>query len=224
MNRSLLKIELIKFRFLIAVWLIVINYGILYSKPLMSFDLIACGLGLLQGLIAGFIVFKDFGGVESFMFSRSFTRNSLFWHRWCVGMGLLFVTLAGVALIIASGLRSLFFSRSAYQPMIKWHELNVLWSMAFGMFSGFSVAMFFVLRHRILCPEKADGPKAISKWNMPSSTIPLVFGLVLIPIIFTDSDQVAAVLPLCAWLYLIAIVVVTTFAGRQCFLKMEINS
>lgn len=223
MNRSLMKIEFSKIRLGLMAIVVVADYVLLYPKPLRSLDMIACLLGLLHGALIGFLVFKDFGGVEAFMFSRSFTRNKLFWYRWSIGIALQFVTLVIVTVIIASGLRSLIYFSSAYQPMIKWYELNVLWPIALGMFAGFAVSVFFTLRNRILNAEKPDTKRKLIMRRMPYSAIPLVFGIIAISrplFLFGHSPHHAL---LYGWLYVIAINAVSVFAGRQCFLEMEIN-
>lgn len=224
MNRSLLKIELGKLRLYLVVMSIVVGYVLFNPKPLRSFDVIACLLGLVHGSLVGFLVFKDFGGVESFMFSRSFTRNKLFWHRWSLGIALQFMTMAVVTVMIASGLRSLIFFRSAYQPMIKWYELNVLWAIAFGMFAGFAVSVFFTLRNRILNAEKPYTPgKRIARY-LSNATGPLIIGIFFVFGTHSSSYDSPGSMLLYAWLYVIAINAVTMAAGRQCFLKMEINN
>lgn len=224
MNRSLIKIEFEKMRLYFVVMFITACYVLFNPYPLRSVDVIACMLGLLHGASIGFLVFKDFGGMEAFMFSRSFTRNKLFWHRWSLGIALQFMTMAIVTVIIASGIRSLILFESAYQPMIKFYELNVLWPIAFGMFAGFAVSVFFTLRNRILNAEK---PRTIGKKilrTMPSATIPLVLGIIAgSSSLFSLAHSPSHVL-LYGWLYVLAINAVSVFAGRQCFLKMEINS
>lgn len=223
MNRSLIKIEFAKMRLYFIVMFITACYVFMNPYPLRSIDIIACTLGLLHGATVGFLVFKDFGGTEAFIFSRPFTRNSLFWHRWSLGIALQFMTMAIVAVIIATGLRSLILFDSPYQPMIKFCELNVLCSFAFSMFAGFAVSVFFTLRNRILNTEK---PRTIAKQiirSMPHATIPLVFGIIAVSGLHSMGSTPNHLL-LYAWVYIIAINAVSLFAGRQCFLEMEINS
>jgi hypothetical protein len=223
MNRSLLKIEFAKLRLYFVVMLVVVGYVLFNPKPLKSLDMIAWVMGVAHGVFVGFLAFKDFGGVESFMFSRSFTRNKLFWHRWCLGFGLQFVTLAIVTVIIAIGLRSWIFSSNAYQPMIKFYELKILWSISFGMFAGFAVSMFFTLNRRILNAEKPNTiVKRITRF-LSYAVIPLILAITSISS-FTNSEIPPSRMLLLGWAYVIAINVVSLVAGRQCFIRMEINS
>jgi len=226
MNRSLLKIEFIKLRLCFVAISIVAGYVLFCPKPLKSLDMIAVLLGAIHGMLVGFLVYKDSGGVEAFMFSRSFSRNTLFWHRWFLGFGLQFATLLIVAAVIAVGFRRWIFFSSAYQPMIKWYELKVIWPISFGMFAGFATSMFFTLSRRIINAEK---PSTIIKRIMrylSYAAVPLFLGIFSVFSVFSvrDFDIPLSRMLLLGWIYVVAINVVSTMAGRQCFLKMEINS
>ncbi len=119
--------------------------------PLGSGDIIAAGGGLLQGWFVAWRIFGDRDSTRAFVFSRSFGRKRLFWHRWALGMALQLFTLLLVCCTIAFGVRNwLHHFNSPWYPMVKWYDLNVLWPVALFGLVAFNVQMFMMLRRFIL--------------------------------------------------------------------------
>ncbi len=148
MRWELIKLDLHKVAWGYAIIVCgLVAYVLARPTPLGSGDIIAAGGGLLQGWFVAWRIFGDRDSTRAFVFSRSFGRSRLFWHRWALGMALQGLTLLLVLGTIAIGARSwLHHYNSPWYPMVKWYDLNVLWPIAILGLIAFNVQMFMMLR------------------------------------------------------------------------------
>ncbi len=148
MKWELIKLDLHKVAWGYAIIVCgLVAYVLGRPTPLGSGDVIAAGGGLLQGWFVAWRIFGDRDSTQAFVFSRSFGRKRLFWHRWVLGMALQLLTLLLVFCTITFGARSyLHHFNSPWYPMVKWYDLNVLWPVALFGLVAFNVQMFMMLR------------------------------------------------------------------------------
>ena len=148
MRWELIKLDLHKVAWGYAIIVCgLVAYVLARPTPLGSGDIIAAGGGLLGGWFVAWRIFGDRDSTRAFVFSRSFGRKRLFWHRWALGMALQGLGLLLVWCAIAFGARSwLHHFNSPWYPMVKWYDLNVLWPIAVFGLIAFNVQMFMMLR------------------------------------------------------------------------------
>jgi len=187
-------------------------YVLFKPRPLYSVDFAGGGLGLLQGTVLAWFIFRDSAGTESFILSRPLTRGRLFGHRFGLGIGLQSVTVIVLLVLIATGLRShIQHYRLPYYPMIKWYEASIIAPVAVCGLIGFELAMFFILRGRI-------ASEATATWRKITGRVLVVFGVVVILVLVmsraTDAPMSSRGWFKCAaWGYAAFAVILSTYAS-----------
>ena len=224
---ELIKLDLRKVLTGYITFVLVISAYLLFrQKPLESTDTIVIAAGLLQGLYLAWRIFKDPGSTQSFIFSRPFSRNRLFWNRWGLGITLQMVTLLIVLILVASGARSFIHkSNLPYYPMVQWYELSVLWPLAIFSLTAFQIQMFLMLRARTL--QTASLPK----WRKVATYAIVCF----IALVFLGGFRVVASAALhgatapahlgnASLFYVLTLTVLTTLTSLHCYRHIEIEA
>jgi len=197
-------------------------YVLFKPRPLYSVDFAGGGLGLLQGTVLAWFIFRDSAGTESFILSRPLTRGRLFGHRFGLGIGLQSVTVIVLLVLIATGLRShIQHYRLPYYPMIKWYEASIIAPVAVCGLIGFELTMFFMLRGRIASAGMAT-------WRKTAARLLVVFGVAVIILLVIGRVADAPTtsggwLKHAAWGYAAVTVILTTYASAHCFRHIEIE-
>ena len=157
MSIAIIKIDVRKvLPYYAPVLLVMSGFVLFWKTPLTTGDLILNlilnSIACLQGMVIAWMLFNDSRGTAAFIFSRPLSRKQLFLTRWCLGISCQLLTVLGVGVTIATGLRSAvqLLMDSPYQPMVKWYELSVLGSFALYSILGYQVVMFFRLRANIV--------------------------------------------------------------------------
>jgi len=224
---ELIKLDLRKVLTGYITFVLVISAYILFrQRPLESTDTIVIAAGLLQGLYLAWRIFKDPGSTQSFIFSRPFSRNRLFWNRWGLGITLQMVTLLIVLILIASGARDFIHkSNLPYYPMVQWYELSVLWPLAIVSLAAFQIQMFLMLRARTLQTA------ALPKWRkVPTYAIICFFafafsgGFHLVVRAVSDGFVAPIYLGKAALFYMFTLTVLTTLTSVRCYRHIEIEA
>jgi len=224
---ELIKLDLRKVLTGYITFVLVISaYLLFWQRPLGSTDTIVIAAGLLQGLYLAWRIFKDPGSTQSFIFSRPFSRNRLFWNRWGLGITLQMVTLLIVLILVASGARNFIHkSNLPYYPMVQWYELSVLWPLAIVSLTAFQIQMFLMLRARTL--QTASRPK----WRKVATYaivcfIALVFlgGFHVVGSVVSNGATAPARLGNAALFYVLTLTVLTTLTCVQCYRHIEIEA
>jgi len=206
--------------------LVLLAYLLFRQKPLESTDTIVIAAGLLHGLYLAWRIFKDPGSTQSFIFSRPFSRNRLFWNRWGLGITLQMVTLLIVLILVASGARSFIHkSNLPYYPMVQWYELSVLWPLAIVSLTAFQIQMFLMLRARTL--QTASLPK----WRKVATYaivcfIALVFlgGFHVVVSAVSNGPTAPARLGNAVLFYMLTLTLLTTLTSLHCYRHIEIEA
>ncbi len=224
---ELIKLDLRKVLTGYITFVLVLSaYLLFWQKPLGSTDTIIIPAGVLQGLYLAWRIFKDHGSTQSFIFSRPFSRNRLFWNRWGLGITLQMVTLLIVLILLASGARSFIHkSNLPYYPMVQWYELSVLWPLAVVSLTAFQIQMFLMLRARTL--QTASLPK----WRKVVTYAIVCF----IALAFLGGFRVVASTALhgaidpahignAVLFYVLTLTVLTTLTSLHCYRHIEIEA
>jgi hypothetical protein len=197
-------------------------YVLFKPRPLYSVDFAGGGLGLLQGIVLAWLIFRDPAGTESFIMSRPLTRGRLFRHRLGLGIGLQLATVILLFVLIATGLRShIQHYRLPYYPMIKWYEASIIAPVAVCGLIGFELAMFFILRGRIASEGAAT-------WRKIAGRLLVVFGMVVIIVLVMGRVADAPItsggwFKHAAWGYAAVAIILSTYASAHCFRHIEIE-
>jgi hypothetical protein len=224
---ELIKLDLRKVLTGYITFVLVLSVYLLFrQRPLDSTDTIVIAAGLLQGLYLAWRIFKDPRSTQSFIFSRPFSRNRLFWNRWGLGLTLQMVTLLIVLILIASGARNFIHkSNLPYYPMVQWYELSVLWPLAIVSLTAFQIQMFLMLRARTL--QTASLPK----WKKVATYAILCFfalaflgGFRLVASAISHGATAPAHLGNAALFYMLTLTVLTTLTSLHCYRHIEIEA
>jgi hypothetical protein len=130
------------------------------SKILDARNAFAIGLGLAQGAVLAWCIFRDPRNTGAFVFSRPYTRQRIFWNRWLLAMGLQVVTAVLVCAVLAVGVRTWIQGHHLrHYPMVAPFELIVLWPLSVASLISFHISMFMVVRGRVLSPGSGAGWK-----------------------------------------------------------------
>ncbi len=228
MKWELIKLDLHKVAWGYAIIVCgLVAYVLARPTPLGSGDIIAAGLGLLQGWFVAWRIFGDRDSTRAFVFSRSFGRKRLFWHRWVLGMALQLLTLLLVCCTIAFGARSyLHHFNSPWYPMVKWYDLNVLWPIALFGLIAFNVQMFMMLRGLIL----KSLPR--SRRHVIAARVGIVIVVILFMVMSSlmgfvaKADGTSGVATFRYYLLVYAAIVslFAAISARHCIIHMEIES
>ncbi len=224
---ELIKLDLRKVLTGYITFVLVISAYLLFrQRPLDSTDTIVIAAGLLQGLYLAWRIFKDPGSTQSFIFSRPFSRNRLFWNRWSLGITLQMVTLLIVLILVASGARNFVHkSNLPYYPMVQWYELSVLWPLAIVSLTAFQIHLFLMLRARTLQTA------SLSKWKKVATYAILCFfalaflgGFHVVVNTALDGTTAPARLGNVALFYVLTLTVLTTLTSLHCYRHIEIEA
>lgn len=232
-----------------AIWvapvlILLVTWTLLSPSPLRFFDAATTLLGLALGLLLGFRIFWDGGGVRPFLFSCAFSPVRLFTVRWLYGMAVIVAAWLIVALLIGLGLRqttqTVLFANGWY-PMVRWMELEVLFCLVVSSLLAYQGTVFFVVWQRFQGRQRLKGFARAGR-----ILLTIVFTLYLVPVVvgigaslvfsafFSAFTTSAREMPLpwaaLPWVVLIlglpALLqtVYVPLAGRYCYRNMEIES
>ncbi len=224
---ELIKLDLRKVLTGYITFVLVLSaYLLFWQKPLESTDTIVIAAGVLQGLYLAWRIFKDPGSTQSFIFSRPFSRNRLFWNRWGLGITLQMVTLLIVLILVASGARNFIHkSNLPYYPMVQRYELSVLWPLAIVSLTTFQIQMFLMLRAGTLQTA------ALPKWKkVPTYAIICFFALAflggshVVVSAVSNGPTAPAYLGNAALFYVLTLTVLTTLTSLHCYRHIEIEA
>ncbi len=224
---ELIKLDLRKVLTGYITFVLVISAYLLFrQKPLESTDTIVIAAGLLQGLYLAWRIFKDAGSTQSFIFSRPFSRNRLFWNRWGLGITLQMVTLLIVLILIASGARNFIHkSNLPYYPMVQWYELSVLWPLAIVSLTAFQIQMFLMLRAGTL--QTASLPK----WRKVATYAIICFfalaflgGFHVVVSAVSNGAAAPTYLGNAVLFYMLTLTLLTTLTSVHCYRHIEIEA
>ncbi|MBD3268371.1 hypothetical protein GF373_17020 [bacterium] len=214
MNLEILKNDIRKLFIYYSVFLFLLFvYAVYITHPLAGVDVYLIVFAIVQGVILSWRIFREFDGSEAFLFSRAVSRQSLFWHRWLLGMGLQALTWFVVAMVMVSGLRELVQMRlgNPFFPMVRWYELHVMATPAIVSFLTWQLGMYGMVRYR-------------STFSLVKVVILLFFLLLLIALTSLSihafgvtNDMYSIIIA-----YIVAVGLGTTFAVRAYYLTFEI--
>ncbi len=121
-------------------------------------NIFAVVLGVVQGWMLAYCIFRDPGHTDAFLFSRPFARKHIFWNRWALGMSLQAMTLLVVYVLLATGVRMrLHEGHMPQYPMIQPFELAVLWPIGLSSVISFQVVMFLIVHSHLSSPDASSG-------------------------------------------------------------------
>jgi len=225
MNWQMIKLDLRKvglgyFMFLAAF----LAYVLFFPKPLMVTDPFAMAGGIGLGVFLAWRIFNDSCSTEAFIFSRPVSRSRFFRQRWLLGLFLQIVMFALIAIVLSTGFRCWIHSGGPYYPMVKWYELNILQPVAILALPTYSIMVFFLLRFRLHRKQ--------TKYTF-KRRLALAVPAVILVVLFIPHFLLAGFMPI-GWIvikrdwfilfYGILLIVLTTWASRDCFVKMEVRS
>jgi len=227
MRWELIKLDLHKVAWGYAIIVCgLIAYVLGRPTPFSSGDSIATGLGLLQGWFVAWRIFGDRDSTRAFVFSRSFGRKRLFWHRWALGMALQGLTLLLVCCTIAIGARSYLHHRnSPWYPMVKWYDLNVLWPIAVFGLIAFNIQMFMMLRGFILAGSHRSRRRVIAG-RVAAVIAAVLFVLGVLYGTRVSAPDASGIATIRYYLlgYAALVSLFAAIAARHCIIYMEIES
>ncbi len=229
MRWELIKLDLHKVAWGYAIIVCgLVAYVLGRPTPLGSGDIIAAGGGLLGGWFVAWRIFGDRDSTQAFVFSRSFGRKRLFWHRWALGMALQGVGLLLVFCAIAFEARSwLHHFNSPWYPMVKWYDLNVLWPIALSGLIAFNVQMFMMLRGLIGKSLVRSRRKVIAERVVIVILAVLFMAMGGTLVCFVATEEGASGVAWIRYYVLGYAAIVSLFAAmgaRNCIICMEIES
>jgi len=227
MRWELIKLDLHKVAWGYAIIVCgLVAYVLARPTPFSSGDSIATGLGLLGGWFVAWRIFGDRDSTRAFVFSRSFGRKRLFWHRWALGMALQLLTLLLVFCTIAIGARSwLHHFNSPWYPMVKWYDLNVLWPIAVFGLIAFNIQMFMMLRGFILTSSHRSRRRVIAgRVAAVISAVLFVLGALYGTRLSAPDASGIATIRYYLLGYAALVSLFAAAAARHCIIYMEIES
>ncbi len=176
-------------------------------------------LGLAQGWMLAYLIFRDTHNTRVFVFSRPWSRTHIFWTRWGLAMVLQTFTVLLVYTILAAGTRTwLYRTELPYFPMVERFELSILWPMALASVTTFHIVMFLTLWGYL-----GNNPGSARPWQ----GVIVKIALALILMTFLGSEHVMGAglgTGDLAVIYAIAVTLMCTSASLNCCKHMEIES
>ena len=225
MNWQIIKLDFRKVTVGYIVSLAMFSVYVLFQpKPLKALDPFALAGGIGLGIFLAWRIFHDPPSIEAFIFSRPVSRCRFFRQRWLLGLFLQVAVLAFIAALLSMGVRCWIHFNGPYHPMVKWYELNILKPIAIASLPAYSVMSFFLLHARILCRKAESTAKRKIIRSVPAV---ILVGLCVLFLLTFCRMPIGFISGVVGWLvifYGILLIALTTWASRDCFMKMEIRS
>lgn len=203
---------------------------ILVTREILdSTNITVAVLGLVQGWMLAYLIFRDPHNTQVFMFSRPWSRARVFWNRWALAIALQGATILLLYVILAAGTRTwLYKSELPHFPMIERFELSALWPIAVASIVTFHIIMFLICWG--LCGGH-QGSKSIHKRRGVGMVVKIAVVLILMTFLggghvvgMAVGDERRIDIRILALAYAITVIVMCTVASLNCQKHMEIES
>lgn len=202
-----------------SFWLIA-SYILFWNRPHVGFDSIIFLLSMIHSGVLGFRLFYH-SETDSFLFSLPVSRKKLFVIRYLSGLLFLLLTLVGLFVLMASGLRSLIQSGSPFFPMVKWYELRILGYSGIVCFITYTCSVYLSVYSQIVHNRQL---KSVRTGFFYGSIIILI---VFYGIIILDSLQTRELGIFKHYLFLIHFLAISTLSvwiSAKAYSHLEIES